>query len=53
MGPIDCPETSVTEYHSTPSHTPEERRSIYNCLRYSVGSGSKMSGDIGKACPGV
>ena len=26
MGPIRCPETSVNDYHSTLSNTPEERR---------------------------
>ena len=27
MGPIGCPETSVTNYHHTPRNIPEERRS--------------------------
>jgi hypothetical protein len=27
MGPIDCPETSVTNYRSTLRNIPEERRS--------------------------
>jgi len=27
MGPIGCPETSVTNYHSTLRNIPEERRS--------------------------
>jgi hypothetical protein len=27
MGPICCPETSVSNYHTTPRNTPEQRRS--------------------------
>jgi len=28
MGPIGCPETSLINYHPTPSNIPEERRSL-------------------------
>jgi hypothetical protein len=28
LGPIDCPETSVQNYHSTLRNTPEERKSL-------------------------
>jgi hypothetical protein len=31
MWPIDCPETPVTEYQSTPRHTPIQRRVQTNC----------------------
>jgi hypothetical protein len=35
MGPIHCPETSVKDYHSTLSNTPEERKS-HQCRRESL-----------------
>jgi hypothetical protein len=34
MGPIGCPETSVTNYHNTLRNIPEERRShMYKMFR--------------------
>jgi hypothetical protein len=38
MGPIDCPETSVNNDHTTPRNIPEERRSRYpSCSVLSLG----------------
>jgi hypothetical protein len=36
MGPIRCPETSVSNYHTTPCNNPEDHRFHEMCILYSI-----------------